>query len=166
MANLAAEVTLEWADGEYTFALKAKQIEELEHIIDEGVGRICVRVFGRVDYSYKHLRETIRLGLIGGGTDAVTAKRLVETYVDGAPISPFKLDKDGRKSVDKAGNFISDPMSSLSVANAILQALYFGWGGLPPVLSGEADGPVTKQTSGSTGPHSSEPTSTPEPSKQ
>jgi len=97
MANLAAEVTLEWADSEYLFALKAKQIEELEHICGEGIGRICMRVFNKVDYSYKHLRETIRLGLIGGGTDAVTAKRLVETYVDGAPISPFKMDADGNK---------------------------------------------------------------------
>ena len=162
MANLAAEVTLEWADDAYLFALKAKQIEELEHICGEGIGRICARVFGRVDYSYKHLRETIRLGLIGGGTDAVTAKRLVEAYVDGAPISPFKTDKDGVKIRDTDGNLVTDPMSSLSVANAILQAVHFGWSDLPEAPpSGEASGPVKKQTSDSTGPHSSEPELTP-----
>lgn len=159
MANLAAEVTLEWADGEYLFALKAKQIEELEHILGEGIGRICARVFGRVDYTYKHLRETIRLGLIGGGqVDAITAKRLTEAYVDGAPISPFRRDKDGKPTGD------IDPMSTLLVASAILQAVHFGWETLPEVKSGEAPGPVKKQTSGSTGPFSSEPTSTQAPS--
>ena len=154
MANLAAEVTLEWADGEYLFALKAKQIEEIEHVLNEGIGRICARVFGRVDYTYKHLRETIRLGLIGGGLDAVAAERLCKAYVDGNPISPFKRDKEGKVSGD------IDPTSSLLVASAVLQAVHFGWETLPEVKSGEADGPVTKQTSGSTGPHSSEPIST------
>lgn len=154
MANLAAEVTLEWADAEYLFALKAKQVEELEHLCGEGIGRICARVFNKVDYTYKHLRETIRLGLIGGGMDAVRAKRLVETYVDGRPIAPFKRDADGKITNE------TDPMSTLLVASAVLQAVHFGWENLPPAISGEADGPVTKQTSGSTGPHSSEPTST------
>lgn len=157
MANLAAEVTLEWADSEYLFSLKAKQIEELEHICDEGIGRICARVFGRVDYTYRHLRETIRLGLIGGGLNAVSAERLCKTYVDGAPISPFKRDKDDKPTSD------IDPMSTLLVASAVLQAVHFGWETLPEVKSGEADGPVKKQTSGSTGPHSSEPISTPTP---
>lgn len=157
MTNLAAEVTLEWADGVFLFALKAKQIEELEHICGEGIGRICMRVFGRVDYSYKHLRETIRLGLIGGGTDAISAKRLVETYVDGAPISPFKVDAKGAKLKDAAGNLVTDPMSTLSVAGAILNAVHFGWSELPDAPLGEADGPARKPTSDSTGPHSSEP---------
>ena len=162
MTNLAAEVTLEWADNVYLFALKAKQIEELEHVCGEGIGRICMRVFGRVDYSYKNLRETIRLGLIGGGTDAVTAKRLVETYVDGAPISPFKVDDSGVKLRDAAGNLVTDPMSTLSVAGAILNAVHFGWSELPDAPLGEQPGPVKKQTSGSTGPHSSEPELTPQ----
>lgn len=144
MANLAAEVTLEWADSEYLFALKGAQIEELEKICDEGIGRICARVFSRVDYSYKHVRDTIRLGLIGGGMPAVEAARLVRAYVDGVPIDA-----------------IADPSSPLKTASAILKAVHFGWEDLPPPSSGEADGPVKKQTSGSTGPHSSEPISTP-----
>lgn len=153
MANLSAEVTLEWADSEYLFALKAKQIEELEKLCDEGIGRICVSVFNKVDFRLIHIRETIRLGLIGGGMDAVSAKRLVDTYVDGYPIHPYMIDKDGKKTEDKRGPLV--------VAGAILNAVYFGWDDLPTVRSGEADGPVTKQTSGSTGPHSSEPISTP-----
>lgn len=142
MANLSAEVTLEWADSEYLFALKAKQIEELEHILNEGIGRICARVMSGVDFSYKHLRETIRLGLIGGGLDAVSAKRLVEAYVDGAPIGPFKADAEGNKIKDEKGRFIPDPMSSLSVANAILNAVYFGWSDLPKVVAGEQESPT------------------------
>lgn len=147
MANLKAEVTLEWGDGEYLFALKSAQIEELEKICDEGIGRICARVFSRVDFTYKHVRDTIRLGLIGGGMSAVEAKRLVTAYVDGVPIDAT-----------------TDPSSPLKTASAILKAVHFGWEDLPPGdESGEADGPVKKQTSGSTGPHSSEPELTPAP---
>ena len=86
MANLKAEVTLEWGDDQYLFALKASQIEELEKLCDEGIGRIAARVFSRVDFSYKHVRETIRLGLIGGGMPAVAASRLTKPYDDGVPM--------------------------------------------------------------------------------
>jgi len=143
MANLKAEVTLDWGDSEYTFALKAAQIEELEKICDEGIGRICARAFSRVDFKYKHIRDTIRLGLIGGGLPAVNAARLVSTYVDGVPMDAT-----------------SDPSSPLKTAIAILQAVYFGWEDLPEAPSGEQVSPEAKQTSGSTEPHSSEPIST------
>lgn len=144
MANLAAEVTLEWGDGEKLFALKAAQIEELEKICDEGIGRICARVFSRVDFSYKHVRDTIRLGLIGGGSSAVEANRLVRAYVDGVPLDAQ-----------------TDPSSPVKTATAILKAVYFGWEDLPKAPpSGEANGPVSEQTSDSTGPLSSKPAST------
>lgn len=144
MASLKAEVILEWADHEYLFALKAAQIEELESKCDESIGRICARAFSRVDFKYRHISETIRLGLIGGGMPAVTAAQMVRIYVDGVPLDATK-----------------DPSSPLKTAIAILQAVYFGWEDLPAVEpSGEASGPVEKQTSGSTGPLSSEPTST------
>ena len=148
MANLAAEVTLEWGDGEYTFALKAKQIEELEHLCDEGIGRICARVASRIDFKYRHIRETIRLALIGGGMEPVSANRLVATYVDGYPLNPYMIAPDGSKVEDKRG--------PVPVAAVILKAVYFGWEGLPEMpKSGEQPGPVKKQTSRSTGPHSS-----------
>lgn len=142
MANLAAEVVLEWADGEYLFALKAKQIEELEHLCDEGIGRIAARVFSRVDYRYKHLRETIRLGLIGGGTPPIDANRLVTTYVDGQPIDPT-----------------ADKSSTLKTASAVLQAMHFGWEGLPETQPGEAESPEPKSTSGLSEPVSPAPVS-------
>jgi hypothetical protein len=135
MANLKAEITLEWGDGIYDFALKMAQIEELEHLCDEGIGRIAARVFSRVDFSYRHIRETIRLGLIGGGLPAIEAARLTKIYVDGVPIDTQ-----------------DDKSSPLKTANAVLQAVYFGWADLPEVEpSGEAPSPEERPTSGSTG---------------
>lgn len=146
MANLKAEVALEWGDGEYQFSLKAAQIEELEHVCGEGIGRICARVFTKVDYSYKMIRATVRLGLIGGGMSAVDAERLCKAYVDGVPIDAT-----------------NDPSSPLKTAFAILKAVHFGWEELPKADAGEQESPETKQTSGSTAPHSSEPGLTPQP---
>lgn len=138
MSSLSARVDLAWGPGDYSFALPAKQIEELEHLCKEGIGRICMRVFSKVDYSYVHLRETIRLGLIGGGLAPVEARRLVETYVDGQPIDPT-----------------DDPSSTLKTASAILKAVHFGWEALPDAPVGEpqkaeTDGPI----GGNTGPRS------------
>ena len=136
MANLKAEVTLEWADGEYTFALKAAQIEELEALCKEGIGKIAARMFTRIDFTYKHVRETIRLGLIGGGLSAVEANRLVKAYVDGVPLDAQ-----------------SDPSSPVKTASAVLQAVYFGWSELPEVVpeKGEAKSPESEPIGGSTG---------------
>lgn len=128
MNRLSAEIELAWGPGVYTFALKAKQIEELERVCKEGIGRICMRAFSGVDYSYTLLRETIRLGLIGGGTAPVTARELVETYVDGQPIDPS-----------------NDPSSTLKTATAILKAVHFGWEDLPEAAPGE---PEKKATDG------------------
>lgn len=119
MTRLSAEVELKWGPGVYTFGLKAKQIEELERVCKEGIGRICMRAFS-MDYSYIMLKETIRLGLIGGGTAPVTAKELVDMYVDGQPIDSPK-----------------DPSSPFKTASAILKAVHFGWEDLPEAGTGE-----------------------------
>lgn len=79
--NLKAEITLEWADKEYLFALKGKEIEELEHVCGKvGFGAIFQRISMGV-WFWGDLYHTIRLGLIGGGLGAVEAKRLTEMYV-------------------------------------------------------------------------------------
>lgn len=137
MTRLSAEVELAWGPGVYTFGLKAKQIEELERVCKEGIGRICMRAFSGVDYTYPMLRETIRLGLIGGGTAPVTAGELVATYVDGQPIDPP-----------------ADPSSTLKTATAILKAVHFGWEDLPVTAPvGESRG-TDEPTSDYTGPRS------------
>lgn len=112
--NTKAEVTLEWADGEYLFALKGAQIEELEEKCGNvGIGLIYQRVkLG--SYRYVDLYHTIRLGLIGGGMGAVEAKRLVDRYAPGTvPIE-------------------SGPNSPFSVASAILGVVFHGMEKLPP----------------------------------
>jgi hypothetical protein len=106
--NIAAEVVLNWADGDYLFALKLKQIEELQRLCRAGLGEIAQRLFSGRWYA-ADVVETIRLGLIGGGLPPARARELVETYVDGRPIA------DPR-----------DANNALAVAQAVLGAAYFG----------------------------------------
>lgn len=142
--SLSAEIELEWADGTYLFALKAKQIEELEHLTGIGIGRLTARVISGDDFFYRDVRETIRLGLIGGGTPAVEATRLVNAYVDGQPLQP--LDRNGTPHPD----------GPLLMARGILGAVRFGFERLPEGTKGEQPSPepTNESTSGSTGPHS------------
>lgn len=137
MTNLSAEVSLSWAGGKYLFALKAKQIEGLEHDCGKGIGLICMRIFSRADFSFKEMRQAIYWGLQGGGMTPTDAQRLVLQYVDGCPI-------------DAAG----DPCSNLKTAGAILQAAYFGWESLPPGEAKAPETPAPKQTSDFTEPPS------------
>lgn len=89
-------------DGEKTFALTPVLIEELQRKAGAGIGTICKRVFaGHFDHA--DLIETIRLALIGGGTDPKEAADLMATYVLPRPI---------------AENF--------TLAVAILEIVYFG----------------------------------------
>lgn len=106
MQTVRAEVVLEWADGEYLFALKGKQIEELQAVAKAGFGSIYQRVM-EGNWFRGDLYHTIRLGLIGGGMGAVESKRLCDTYVEGVPL----------------GN---GPNSPLTVAQVILGAAMMG----------------------------------------
>lgn len=101
-----AEVTLEWADGEYLFALKGKQIEELQAVCKCGFGGIYRRIMAG-DWYYGDVYHTIRLALIGGGMGAVEANRKCEMYVDGVALA-------------------AGPNNPLFVAQAILGASVMG----------------------------------------
>lgn len=138
--NTKAEVTLKWADGVYLFALKAPQIDELERVCGGvGIGVIVGRVLAEQFYR-KDIRETIRLGLIGGGTEQTRALELCEAYVDERPFEP---------GIDG---------SVYNVASVILQAV---WYGLEELDTGEGeDSPEKPETGGSTSPDS-EPASSP-----
>lgn len=114
------EVTLEWADGEYLFALRAAQVEELEaicvnHVNPEGVGVGISTIYSRVmngGWYASDLYNIIRLSLIGGGTKPLEAKRLVEMYA---------------KEVPLLGNYQkAEPDSPLTVAQAVLVSLMAG----------------------------------------
>jgi hypothetical protein len=99
--HVVSEIILDFADDKYLFRLGLKQIAELQEKCNAGIGAIFARVlqgrmvmpngdqFGNpMQSAYRHedLRETIRLGLIGGGLDPVKAFKLIERYIDGQPL--------------------------------------------------------------------------------
>lgn len=106
--TVSAEVILLWGDGEYPFALKMKQIEELESLSGIGLGEIFDRLLTERWY-FKYIYHAIRLSLIGGGMSPVKAKQLCDVYVDGCPL---------------ARN--DDPSSPLRTAIAVVGAVFSG----------------------------------------
>lgn len=80
-----ASCTMDWADGTYVFRLPYGQIAELQEKTGCGPQFLLSRL---VDGTWKidDLRETIRLGLIGGGTEPLKALHLVRAYVEGRPL--------------------------------------------------------------------------------
>lgn len=87
-----AEVTFEWADGEHTFRLYAPLLEELQELCNAGPQFILQRLQSTGDWRFADVRETLRLGLIGGGMDSSVALSLVNRYVGdkktAAPLLP------------------------------------------------------------------------------
>lgn len=104
-------IALEFADGEYLFRLPVAQIVELQEKCGAGVAAVFSRLmmgryrgpggdilFNPLEAIFKleDIRDTIRLGLIGGGegtvdgqpvkVDPIKAKRLVQDYVDSRPL--------------------------------------------------------------------------------
>jgi hypothetical protein len=100
----------DFADGHYSFDLKLPQVLELQEKCGKGIFAIYssiqagrglfggenIGLFDGAMADYREIRETIRLGLIGGNCGIVdgeqievgplTAKRLVENYVDTRPM--------------------------------------------------------------------------------
>jgi len=133
--NIAAEVELKWADGVYLFALKLKQIEELQRLCGAGLGEIAQRLLVEERWKVCDIVETIRLGLIGGGTTTLRARELVDTYIDGRPLA------DPR-----------DPNNSKVTAQAIIGAVYFG-----VAEEGEPEGKAEAAADDATGSSTSRP---------
>lgn len=88
----SAQVTLDWADGTYPFALKIEQLAELQEKTGAGPwyiqwaleAALMARALGVAppkDASPAFVIETIRLGLIGGGMEAIAALKKVRDYV-------------------------------------------------------------------------------------
>ncbi|MFE0754177.1 gene transfer agent family protein [Inquilinus sp. NPDC058860] len=131
--NIAAEVELRWADGTYLFALKLKQIEELQRLCSAGLGEIAQRLLVQRRWYVADIVETIRLGLVGGGLPAVRARELIDTYVEGHPLA------DPR-----------DPSNPLATAQAIIMAAYFGVAEAAEEPEGKAEAAADDGTDGST----------------
>ena len=84
MASFDASVTRTWADGDYTFRLALAQMLELQDKTNAGPMELMSRI-GSHRWRVQDLRETIRLGLIGGGLKPAEAVTLVQRYVDARP---------------------------------------------------------------------------------
>lgn len=73
-------VTLKWPDDERRYRLGIGELRELQERLDLGP----VEIFNRLKdqrWRFDDVRETIRLGLIGAGTDPQKALALVGRYV-------------------------------------------------------------------------------------
>jgi hypothetical protein len=80
----SAQIVLPWADGEYTFRLGLGEFRELQEKCKAGPPAIHRRLLTG-EWFIDDIRETVRLGLIGGGLEPARALSKVQRYVDGRP---------------------------------------------------------------------------------
>jgi hypothetical protein len=71
-----------WADGDYRFCLPMAQLEELQTLCDAGPLVVAKRL-EHGHWKTQDVFHTLRLGLIGGGMEAVPALKLCRAYVEG-----------------------------------------------------------------------------------
>lgn len=93
----APEIALAFGDGagdqeegQYLFRLNLKQVEELQEKCDAGPPAIMQRLLSNT-WRVADIRETLRLGLIGGGLEPAKALKLVQRYVDDEAFAPNAL---------------------------------------------------------------------------
>lgn len=117
--NRNGAITADFGDGTYSFRLALGELEELQEKTDAGPFVVLRRLY---DGSWRtgDVRETIRLGLIGGGAEPLRALNLVRRYVD-----------------DR-----SSWIASASIAQVILAA---GLSGAPEEEPGKGDAPGDKE---------------------
>jgi hypothetical protein len=143
------DVTLAWADGEYTFRLAIAQLRELQEKCDAGPLELYRRMFSG-KWRLDDVRETIRLGLIGGGqVPPAAALKLVIRYVDDRPLMEsvdvarvvlgvilLPIEDDPLKKADPAGEAKSQQNSPSPVSTEPEQ---------------QSDSPPTKSTDARSG---------------
>jgi hypothetical protein len=81
MITVHGAMELDWADGTYAFRLTVAGLLELESKSGAPIAVIVDRVH-RGGHNLNDVRETIRLGLIGGGMAPDKALRLVREQID------------------------------------------------------------------------------------
>lgn len=79
------QVTLPWADGDYTFRLTLSGLEEIENKFDKSIF-VIVSDLGERKARSSEILEVLRVGLIGGGMAPVDALAKVRLYVDQRPL--------------------------------------------------------------------------------
>lgn len=78
-------ITIDWADGSHDFRLSLGGIEELEAKTGESVFTLATRLQHRTA-RLVDIRETLRIGLVGGGKSPTEALALVRRYIDERPL--------------------------------------------------------------------------------
>jgi hypothetical protein len=81
---------INWAGGEHVFALRLGELRALQNSTGRGPEEIVTRLAART-WLVDEAIETVRLGLIGGGMEAVAAKRLIEQVSTTSPLVEFRL---------------------------------------------------------------------------
>lgn len=71
---------------EQRFELRLGEIRELERACASGIAAVYMRV-ATLQFKIDDVRETIRLGLIGGGASFPEAEAIVRFSVDGRPVN-------------------------------------------------------------------------------
>lgn len=77
-------VEFEWGDGLHKFRLGLDEARELQTKTGVGPYRLMRRI-AEGDWLIDDLRETIRIGMVGGGADPAAAMNLIRTYFDKHP---------------------------------------------------------------------------------
>ena len=80
-----AEITQAWGDDDYAFRLGIKELVEHDEKCDAGPAYVAKALIDGT-WRLKHIRETVRLGLIGGGMPPAQALALTKRYVDNRPL--------------------------------------------------------------------------------
>ena len=121
---LVTSVRRVFAGRPRTFELLIDEIAELERLCNAGVGAVFARLC-TAQFKFDDIRETVRLGLRGGGMSEAAATALVRATMDRKPLAEY-----------------------LQLAADILGALI---NGMPPEPKGAAvkkkDAPATSPTS-------------------
>lgn len=68
--------------------LRLGEIESLENLCRAGIGEIALRLVSQT-YRLADVRETLRLGLVGGGMSEPAATALIMAHVDNTPLAQY-----------------------------------------------------------------------------
>ena len=77
-----------FAGRDRIFCLRIGEIEQLETLCNAGVGAIYSRL-ATLQFRFADIRETIRLGLIGGGMIESEAEYWVGSMIDDKPLKSY-----------------------------------------------------------------------------
>jgi hypothetical protein len=76
-----ATARFEWAGEERTFRLTARALEDWQEACDAGPAWVWGLLQNEL-WKLVHVRETLRLGLIGGGMSPAEAGRLIKLHIE------------------------------------------------------------------------------------